>query len=116
MYTEMSLQCSFEGVGGLNVQDVRREGLPLLWSMVRERALARGFHFKIGMRIKCLCVCVSLEAKFISIFASPQGGMEVADGAAGEQLEDEVDTPDFDLDAAAAAIPDDFLKNVRITL
>ena len=68
------------------------------------------------MRIKCLCVCISLEAKFIPIFASPQGEVEVADGTAGEQREDEVDTPDFDLDAAAATIPDDFLENVRITL
>ena len=97
--------------------DVRREGLPLLCSMVRERALARGFHFNIGMRIKSLCVCVSLETKFIPIFVSPQGEAEVVDGAAGEQLEvEEVDTSGFDLDAAAAAIPDDFLKNMRIAL
>ena len=116
MYAEMSLQCSFEGVGGLNVQDVRRKGLPFLWHMVRERVLARGFNFNMEMQIKCLCVCVSLEAQFIPSFVSPQGGAEVADGAAGEQLEDEVDAPDFDLDAAAAAIPDDFLENVRIAL
>ena len=74
MYTEMSLQCSFEGVGGLNVLDVRREGLPLLWSMVRERALARGFHFKIGMRIKCLCLTGSQVYFHLCVSTGWDGG------------------------------------------
>ena len=34
---EVSLQCSFEGMGGLHVTDVRRERILLLWSRVRER-------------------------------------------------------------------------------
>ena len=45
-----------EGIGGLNVADVRRERIPLLWSTVRERGLAKGFSFNMG-DAKCLCVC-----------------------------------------------------------
>ena len=36
--------------------DVRRERVPLLWSTVRERALAKGFIFNMG-DAKCPCVC-----------------------------------------------------------
>ena len=36
--------------------DVRRERIPLLWSNVRERALAKGFTFNMG-DAKCSCVC-----------------------------------------------------------
>ena len=36
--------------------DVRRERIPLLWSRVRERPLAKGFSFNMG-DVKCLCVC-----------------------------------------------------------
>ena len=36
--------------------DVRRERIPLLWSNVRERALAKGFTFNMG-DAKCTCVC-----------------------------------------------------------
>ena len=39
----MNFLRSFEGVGGLNVTDVRKERIPLLWSIVGETALARGF-------------------------------------------------------------------------
>ena len=42
--------------------------------------------------------------------------MEVVDGTMREEREDEVDAFDFDLDAAAAAIPDDFLNTMRIKL
>ena len=48
LLVEMSLQCSFEGMGGLNVTDVRRERIPLLWSRVRERTPAKGFSFNMG--------------------------------------------------------------------
>ena len=43
-------------MGGLIVTDVRRERIPLLWSTVRERALAKGFSFNMG-DAKCPCVC-----------------------------------------------------------
>ena len=48
LFVEVSLKCSFEGMGGLNKMDVRRERIPLLWSRVRElRTLAKGFSFNI---------------------------------------------------------------------
>ena len=40
LLVDVSLLRSFEGMGGLNVTDVRRERIPLLWSRVRERTLA----------------------------------------------------------------------------
>ena len=36
--------------------DVRRERIPLLWSRVRERTLAKGFSFNMG-DARCPCVC-----------------------------------------------------------
>ena len=36
--------------------DVRKERIPLLWSAVRERALAKGFSFNV-CDIKYVCVC-----------------------------------------------------------
>ena len=36
--------------------EVRRERLPLLWSRVGERMLAKGFCFNMG-DAKCPCVC-----------------------------------------------------------
>ena len=35
--------------------DVRKETVPLLWSTVRERALAKGYSFNVG-DAKYLCV------------------------------------------------------------
>ena len=35
---------------------VRRERIPLLWSRVRERTLAKGFSFNLR-DAKCPCVC-----------------------------------------------------------
>ena len=40
------VEVSFDGMGGLNVTDVRRERTPMLWSTVRRRALAKGFYFE----------------------------------------------------------------------
>ena len=34
LFAEVSFSCNFEGMGGLNVMDVRREKIPLLWSTV----------------------------------------------------------------------------------
>ena len=56
MFVEVSVLCSFEGIGGLNVTDVRRESIPLLWNRVRERTLAKGFSFNMEYA-KCPCVC-----------------------------------------------------------
>ena len=56
LFVEASLQRSFEGMGGLNVTDVRTEKIALLWSRVRERTLAEGFSFNMG-DAKCPCVC-----------------------------------------------------------
>ena len=36
--------------------DVRRVRTPLVWSTVKERALAKGFRFEMG-DAKCSCVC-----------------------------------------------------------
>ena len=36
--------------------DVRRERIPLLWSRIRERTLAKGFSFNMG-DVKCPGVC-----------------------------------------------------------
>ena len=33
LFLEVSFECSFEGMGRLNVTDVRREQIPLLWSI-----------------------------------------------------------------------------------
>ena len=48
MFVEVSVLCSFEGIGGLNVTDVRRESIPLLWNRVRERVLVKGFNVNMG--------------------------------------------------------------------
>ena len=50
------VEVSFEGMGGLNVTDVRRERTPMLWSTVRRRALAKGFYFEHD-DTKYPCVC-----------------------------------------------------------
>ena len=39
---KVSSKRRFEGMGGLNVMEVRRERFPLLWRTVSERALAKG--------------------------------------------------------------------------
>ena len=52
----MSFQRSFEAVGGMNVADIRRVRIPLLWSTIRVRALAKGFSFNVA-GAKYLCVC-----------------------------------------------------------
>ena len=44
---EVGLQHSSEGMGKPNVTDVGRERIPLLWSTVRERALAKGFSVSV---------------------------------------------------------------------
>ena len=51
LFVEVSL-----GMEELNVTDVRRERIPLLWSRVRERTLSKGFSFNVG-NAKCPCVC-----------------------------------------------------------
>ena len=38
----MSFKRNFEGMGGLNVTYVQRERIPVLWSIVKERALVKG--------------------------------------------------------------------------
>ena len=40
--------------------DVRRERIPLLWSRVRDRSLAKGFSFDLG---DAKCPCVSRRTK-----------------------------------------------------
>ena len=56
LFVEVNFGRSFEGMGGLNVTDVRTEKIALLWSRVRERTLAEGFSFNMG-DAKCPCVC-----------------------------------------------------------
>ena len=51
LFVEVSL-----GMEELNVTDVRRERIPLLWSRERERTLSKGFSFNVG-NAKCPCVC-----------------------------------------------------------
>ena len=41
-------KCSCEGMGGMNVMDVRREIIPSLWSTVREGAFAKSSSFTMG--------------------------------------------------------------------
>ena len=53
LFAEVSIQCSFEGMGGLNVSFVRRERNPLLWSTVRERVLLKGFWHVILTLLSC---------------------------------------------------------------
>ena len=52
----MFIEVSFEGMGRLNVTDVRRERIPLLWGTARETALAKGFCSNMGVT-KYPCVC-----------------------------------------------------------
>ena len=43
-------------MGGLNLTDVRREAMPLLWSTVKETAVAKGFCVNMGnMYYPCVC-------------------------------------------------------------
>ena len=56
LFVEVSLRCNFEGMGGVNMTDVTRERIPLLWSRVSERTLAKGFSYNMG-DAKCPCVC-----------------------------------------------------------
>ena len=39
-------------MGGLTLTDVKRERILLLWSMVRETALAKGFCFYMGRSLQ----------------------------------------------------------------
>ena len=48
LFVAVSFSRSFEAMGGLNVTDVRRKRIPLLWSTVRETALAKDFGFNAG--------------------------------------------------------------------
>ena len=42
-------------MGGLSRTDVRRERIPLLWSTIRETALAKGFCSNMGgMKYSCV--------------------------------------------------------------
>ena len=44
--------------------DVRRERIPLLWSTVRERALAKGLSFNMGdTKYPCACRRTELPKK-----------------------------------------------------
>ena len=43
LFVEVSFEHSFEGMGGLNVADVRRERIPFLWSTVGQTALPNVF-------------------------------------------------------------------------
>ena len=43
---KVSSKRRFEGMGGLNVMEVRRERVPLLWRTVSERAFAKGLSAK----------------------------------------------------------------------
>ena len=61
LLVEVSLPCSFEGIGGLKVTDVSRKTTPLLWSTVGEKALAKGFSFNMGdamENVQCLTLCL----------------------------------------------------------
>ena len=59
LFVEVSFQRSFEGMGGLNATDVRRERIPLLWSTLEEAALAKGFGSNVG-DTKYPSVCTKL--------------------------------------------------------
>ena len=43
-------------MGGLNVTDVKRWRIPMLWNTVRERALAKGFSFNTGRHEVSVCL------------------------------------------------------------
>ena len=47
-FVEVSFEHSFEGMGGLNVADVRRERIPFLWSTVGQTALLKAFCSTMG--------------------------------------------------------------------
>ena len=49
-----------QGMGGLNVKDVKKVRLPLLWSTVGEAALAKGFCSNMG-GTKYPCVCGTMN-------------------------------------------------------
>ena len=53
----------FEGMAGLNVTDVRREIIPLLWNIVRERALAIFFFFFFFKHASIQNIRVSAEER-----------------------------------------------------
>ena len=44
------IEVSFEGMEGLNVTDVRRERIPLLWSAIGKTDLSKGFCSNMGIR------------------------------------------------------------------
>ena len=63
LFVAVSFSRSFEGMRGLNVTDVRRERIPLLWSNARQTSLTSAFYLNMerggggGGVLKCTCVC-----------------------------------------------------------
>ena len=56
-------KCNFEGMGGMNVMDVRREIIPSLWSTVRG-AFAKGSSFTMGdTKHPCICRRMKLPGR-----------------------------------------------------
>ena len=52
LFVEVHRERRFEGMGGLNVANIRRERISLLWSTIRDRMMAKGFSFNVG-DVKC---------------------------------------------------------------
>ena len=47
LFVAVSFSRSFEGMRGLNVTDVRRERIPLLWSNARQTSLTSAFYLNM---------------------------------------------------------------------
>ena len=64
---------SFEGMGGMNVMDVRREIIPSLWNTVRG-AFTKGFSFTTGdTKYPCICRRMKLPGRGVHSEVSGTG-------------------------------------------
>ena len=65
--------------------DVRREGIPQLWSTVKERTLAEGFSLKWGYEAPCVCRRRKLSG--IGAHCEKVREREAGDGSEGKRCD-----------------------------
>ena len=66
LFVEVSFYSSSGCMGGLNVTDVRRRRIPLLWSKVREITLAKCFSCNTGdTKYPCVCRRTNLPGRSV---------------------------------------------------